>query len=466
MVKWVLIFCTFLLFFLSGCGEDNNENVDKDTTEAPALTSSIPSDQEKDVDYKLQFLKLYFDRDILLIKASRILLNEEGVSNASVDGNTLTIEVNSLTPETEYQLLIQPLAIKTVNGGVNSEEIVISFVTGEKQEVTITPTLSVTSPSPEAQNVYNFLKASYGISLISSTMANVNWNINEAEWVRLHTGKYPAMANFDYIHLPYSPANWIDYSNTTVVEEWWQNNGLVGACWHWLVPKTEGATEYTYRSAETSFRAANATVNGTWENDVVKADLNKIAGYLKLLRDKNIPIIWRPLHEASGNIYEYDGGTAWFWWGYDGAEAFKNLWIYMFEFFEEQGLNNLIWVWTTQTNDEAFYPGDDYVDIIGRDIYNESDASFITSQFESIQTAFPNKIITLSEMGGVPDISDQWAAMAKWSWFMPWYDYERTNDPNGAKFNETDHEFADIAWWQNAFNHDAVISRDEMPNLK
>ncbi|MFR5757995.1 MAG: glycosyl hydrolase [Bacteroides cellulosilyticus] len=59
-----------------------------------------------------------------------------------------------------------------------------------------------------------------------------------------------------------------------------------------------------------------------------------------------------------------------FWWGSDGADTYKKLWRYMFNFFKEKGINNLIWVWTTQTKDVDFYPGDEYVDIIGRDIYN------------------------------------------------------------------------------------------------
>lgn len=44
-----------------------------------------------------------------------------------------------------------------------------------------------------------------------------------------HTGKYPAIAFFDYISLEYSPCSWIDYSKTKIVEDWWNKNGLVGA---------------------------------------------------------------------------------------------------------------------------------------------------------------------------------------------------------------------------------------------
>jgi mannan endo-1,4-beta-mannosidase len=355
-------------------------------------------------------------------------------------------------------------AVVNTSGIPSEQDITFSFTT--QAPVEITSELVVSNPSPEAQNVYNFLKENYGSKIISGTIANVSWNINEAEWVYSHTGKYPAMNTFDYIHLNWAPDNWIDYSDTQVVEDWWANNGLVGACWHWNVPLSEGASEYTYRPEETTFHAANATIDGTWENDIVKADLEEIAGYLNLLKNKNIPVIWRPLHEAAGNIYEYDGGKAWFWWGADGAQAFKNLWVYMFEYFEQQGLNNLIWVWTTQAKDDEFYPGDEYVDIVGRDIYNNNDAADIASQFEAIQDAYPTKMVTLSEMGSVAKISDQWNNGALWSWFMPWYDYERTNNPGDTDFSETNHTHAAISWWEDAVSHEAVITRDEMPDLK
>ena len=61
----------------------------------------------------------------------------------------------------------------------------------------------------------------------------------------------------------------------------------------------------------------------------MKESLEKIAGYLKLLQEAGIPVIWRPLHEAAGNTYTYNTG-AWFWWGADGAQAYKDLWIYVF----------------------------------------------------------------------------------------------------------------------------------------
>ena len=132
---------------------------------------------------------------------------------------------------------------------------------------------------------------------------------------------------FDYIHLQSSAeGSWIDYGDITPVSQWWNNGGLVAAMWHWNVPTSNGSGNLTTYKDQTSFDIDNAFTEGTWEYQTVNADLEKIAGYLKLLKDANIPVIWRPLHEAAGG---------WFWWG-KNADSFKRLWIQMFDYFKAQ----------------------------------------------------------------------------------------------------------------------------------
>ncbi|GHT83422.1 hypothetical protein FACS189467_8890 [Bacteroidia bacterium] len=322
--------------------------------------------------------------------------------------------------------------------------------------------LVVANLSVEAVKVYNYLAEIAGNKIISGTMANVNWNINEAEWVHRHTGKYPALNSFDYIHIY---ANWAAsiYNNTGVIENWWNSKGLVTICWHWNVPLSQGNSNYAFytkkgnASEYTEFDISKAVQDGTYENGIVKADLNKVAENLLKLQQKNIPVLWRPLHEAAGG---------WFWWGAKGAEPLKTLWKMMFETFEAKGLNNLIWVWTAEPNDADWYPGDEYVDIVGRDIYNKSAAAAMLSEYNTLKTRFPNKLITLSECGNVAKIADEWNAGAKWLWFMPWYDYDRTKSTTGDDFAKTAHQHANIEFWNNAFALPNVVSRDEMPDLK
>lgn len=205
--------------------------------------------------------------------------------------------------------------------------------------------------------------------------------------------------------------------------------------------------DYAFYKADTEFDAANATVEGTWENKVFTEDLKNAAAYLKLLRDADIPVLWRPFHEAAGG---------WFWWGKDAA-SFKSLWIAMFNYFKTEGLDNLIWVWTTEGDDADWYPGDQYVDIVGRDIYNKETADCV-SEYTSIAGNYGNKIVSLSECGTVGLISEQWASGARWSWFMPWYD--GTNEDGSPVV------YADEAWWKDAMSQEFVVSREDLPSME
>lgn len=198
---------------------------------------------------------------------------------------------------------------------------------------------------------------------------------------------------------------------------------------------------YAFYKEETTFDAANATVEGTWENDFFMQDLANIAAYLKLLKEADIPVIWRPFHEAAGG---------WFWWGKDAA-SFKAVWIAMFNYFKAEGLDNLIWVYTAEPNDAEWYPGDAYVDIVGRDLYNKDSAGCAT-EFNTVAATYGNKLVALSECGTVGTISEQWASGAKWLWFMPWYD--------GQNEDGSPIVHADEAWWKDAMSQSFVLDRE------
>jgi mannan endo-1,4-beta-mannosidase len=446
-----LSFLLLLIPFFIACDENNSVVVEE---AVPALVSTVPANNAT-VSPQTDSLIFIFDREITVIDKTKIKLNGKAVGNVSASKNTLSIELNRLEEKTAYTLIIEKNAIKAIPGKTNPEPLTLAFTT-ETSPAGITD-LVTPNPSPETLKLYLFLKENYGQKIISGTVANVNWNTYEADWVYHHTGKYPALNAFDYIHLYASPANWINYENTQTVENWWNNNGIVSAMWHWNVPVAQGSDSYEFYTDKTSFDIAKAVQEGTYENNIIKADLEKIANLLLLLKQKNIPILWRPLHEAAGK---------WFWWGAKGAQPYKALWKLMFETFETKGLNNLIWVWTAELNDNAWYPGDEYVDIIGRDMYNKPDASGMAGEYKTLKNRFPNKIITLSECGNVAGITGQWNENANWSWFMPWYDYERTNNPAGNTFNSEQHQHADAAFWKNAFANPKVITRNEMPSLK
>ena len=465
MKKNILSILSLILCLVASCQKPDDSG--EEPVNGPELVSSTPADGQQDAEYLNVKAKLTFDVNVMCPtgKCGEITISPSGeITSIDAYGKEVTIALGELQPATEYTLRL-PEGTVTGYKDNPAKDISIRFRTKDKPQSSIAESLVTANPSANARKLYDYFRSIYGVKTISGAIAKVNWNTVEADWVNKWTGKYPAMATFDYIHLFASPANWIDYSDITPVKAWFGKGGIVSACWHWNVPYFEGSSDYTCTPGSgtdgTTFRPANIFKDGTWEKRTADADLEKIAGYLKLLQDEGIPVVWRPLHEAAGNTYTYKTG-AWFWWGADGAETYVKLWRYMFDYFKSAGLNNLIWVWTSQTSskddiDSPFYPGDEYVDIIGKDIYNVSTA-VTTDVFTLVQELYPNKMVTLSEHGGVPSMSEQWSAGAHWLYFMPWYDYD--NDLSEA-YN---HKFADIAWWKASWECKDVIGLDDLPD--
>lgn len=328
-------------------------------------------------------------------------------------------------------------------------------------------TLADAAALDATKKLYRYLKVNYGSKTVSSVMADVSWNHTVADAIHTKTGKYPAMNCYDFIHISVPDGNgWINYNDITPVTEWADAGGLVSLMWHFNVPKTEttvvgsNGSGVTTRPEETTFKAANALVDGTWEHTWFYSQMDRVANVLLKLQDAGVVALWRPFHEAAGNREMKNGtGTAWFWWGADGSATFKQLWQAMFTYFQGKGIHNLVWVWTAQNyngnatnynNDADWYPGAAYADIIGRDLYGTS-ASQQKQEFAELQARYPDKMIALSECGAVgttptADVADAWNAGAKWSWFMPWYGTTLPAD----------------SWWQAVMNEACVITRDEV----
>lgn len=440
-----------LVFTAFSCSDDDDE-VTYRYKEAPVLLSVSPEDGAA-IEYE-STVEFTFDRPVTIVDASLITLSGDGAIQATVDGvSKLIVKLTNLDYETTYTLNVAEGAIKGVPGIMNQEAYKLTLKTGNAPE--LNKTLATPNASAEAQKLFKYLLDNYGAKTISGTMAKVAWNTDEAERVYRWTGKYPAINTFDFVHLYASPASWIDYSDISVVENWSKANGIVSLMWHWNVPASEGSSDYAFYATgsgdgnvETTFDITKTLVDGSYENKIIKADIEKMATHLLALQAKKIPVIWRPLHEAAGG---------WFWWG-KNSDAYKALWKYMFDTFKAKGINNLIWVWTTEGNDAAWYPGDAYVDIVGRDIYNKTEGSDVASLFKASRREYPTKMVTLSECGNVADITKQWTAGAKWSWFMPWYDYDATDD--------SDNQHAGKDFWKDAFSSDLVITRDKLPSFK
>jgi mannan endo-1,4-beta-mannosidase len=242
---------------------------------------------------------------------------------------------------------------------------------------------------------------------------------NEVGYIQGKTGRKPAMVEGDLID--YSPSR-VQYGGMPVnYTEGYialQNAGhVLGLCWHWNAPTNlVNAGDWLwwrgFYTQGTTFDVAAALANtNSIEYALLLRDIDAIAAQLKKISSNNIPVLWRPLHEASGG---------WFWWGAKGSSPFKQLWRLLFNRLTTyHNLHNLIWVLTNE--DPDWYPGNDVVDIVGVDAYPSDPTDALSTNWENLKSQFDGvKLLTLSEFGGVPDMERMHVFGVWWSYFSPW----------------------------------------------
>lgn len=217
----------------------------------------------------------------------------------------------------------------------------------------------------------------------------------------------------------------------------------------------QGSPSGTYNSADqpwwsnfytkaTSFDVA-AAMNNQNSNDykLLIRDIDAIATQLKRLQAANIPVLWRPLHEAEGG---------WFWWGAKGSDPCKRLYRLMYDRLTNyHGLNNLLWVWNSA--DPSWYPGNDVVDIVSADIYSTAgDHSSQSSTYKKLQSlSGGGKLIALGEVGNIPDPVSTRSDGSNWAWWVVWNgDFIKGNSYNPLQYK------------YNIFSSAYILNRDEI----
>jgi mannan endo-1,4-beta-mannosidase len=343
----------------------------------------------------------------------------------------------------------------------------------------ISPAPVTPEPTESAQKLYNFLLTNFGKHVISGVMTNRAMENDgkytpqtyetqeELKYIHDASGKNVVLVGFDFLHASGKNSEEQWYTGYThaaleMAKYVWKKGGIPQINWHWKDPMHEVEAFYTQSSGNdpyTDFSIGKAydEATGKWKTDsdeykAIMRDMNMIADSLLTLQKEGVAVLWRPLHEASGK---------WFWWGTDGAKPCVALYKLMFDtFVNKKGLHNLIWVWTTDEATDAldWYPGDEYVDVVGRDYYyypRESNHSSLVGSFETVKEMFGGrKIVTLSENGSVPYPDEMKADGANWSWFMPWYgDYAMeswANDNNKES-------------WKTVMNNEYTLTLEDMP---
>ncbi|MBQ8202044.1 MAG: beta-mannosidase [Clostridia bacterium] len=315
----------------------------------------------------------------------------------------------------------------------------------------------------DAKQLFAYLCESYGKVTLSGQVCDYGTLGPECRAIHAVTGKYPAILGLDM--MDYTPSRTALGARGVAVDQaikYHKEGGLVAFCWHWNAPSeylktgtdSNGSPRWWggFYTDNTTFDIA-AVMNGvdTKGKELLDRDIAEIARQLLRLQEEGVPVLWRPLHEASGG---------WFWWGAKGAAPCKQLWIYLYnELTFTYGCNNLIWVWNGQN--PAWYPGDEYVDIIGEDIYaaQHSYGPQTAKFMEVLDYTDSNKIIALTENGVVPDIEQMVMTNARWAWFNTWCgDFVQKN----GKYNEA---YTEAELLRKVYDSEYVITRDELPDF-
>jgi hypothetical protein len=290
--------------------------------------------------------------------------------------------------------------------------------------------------SGAARRLYAYLWSIYGRHTLTGQQETPGPHRDEIAYIERTTGRRPALLGLDYI----LPQDWSGVAERAI--DWHRAGGIVSLCWHWGAPDIG----IGYENSKKPFDVPAALAPGTNENRLMLAQMAEVAAELARLRDKGVPVLWRPFHEFSGT---------WFWWGQHGPAAFRQLWMLMHDSFtRERRLDNLIWVlgWAGQNVDPAYYPGRRFVDVAGADIYAD-DHGNLAPMFAQVKAIVGDSVpICLHENGPIPDPATLGPG-ADWLWFLTWH-------TRWLKEQTKPEQLRDY------YGSERYLTRDELPRLR
>jgi mannan endo-1,4-beta-mannosidase len=198
--------------------------------------------------------------------------------------------------------------------------------------------------------------------IVSGQFANFGplANLRPITAVAEKTGHWPAIIGVDYADF-WKGSLETKHPNRTAIA-CWKQGGWVTVSAHLYNPASTNRDGLRAKDVDlASLLAPGSDSHRRWMHE-----LDQLAAGLKQLDDAGVVVLWRPFHEMNGG---------WFWWGAKDPGTFIQLWRQMFDYFTHtKGLNNLLWVYSPNQGAKTalYYPGDQYVDLVGLDAYTDS----------------------------------------------------------------------------------------------
>lgn len=239
--------------------------------------------------------------------------------------------------------------------------------------------------SPTTSAIFNYLT---GLSNKSShRLISGQWtgygavDTAEIQGIEKLTGQRVGLVGADYLDFngPRINSGGVNAS----MMRYWNQGSLVDIDVHFPNPWTGGGP-----MDMTVVNFADVITPGTPAYTTYMANLDRIAEGLQELQGAGVTVLFRPMMEMDGN---------WFWWGQQ--PDFPKLWAQTFNYLTgAKGLHNLLWVYSAGGDAPlAYYPGAQYVDIVGCDAYGYGATGGKAAGYDALLTT--GKPIALTEFG-------------------------------------------------------------------
>lgn len=322
---------------------------------------------------------------------------------------------------------------------------------------------SNTNASTKAIELMQYLTKTFGRQVLTAQNVTVGTNA-EIDAIYKAVERYPAIRVGELAAAVFESGDNVEETKKDIelARQWSKDGGIAAYTWHWYSPNALRGTAPRDFSADRALEPINlndyamldeSDLQTMLENEFITseltaliADIDSLAETLKPLADADIPVIFEPIPDPDSGLY---------WWGND-PESYKKLWQLVFtRMCSYHKLGNLLWVWNGSSTD--FYPGNDYVDVIGQSFYEQSDSSFAGRFTALSEMGAARRPQAVTECDVLPDIDCMYRDNALWLWAAPASGRFIVNA--AGMLDETYNKRADI---DRFYNHKLTIARDEL----
>lgn len=218
-------------------------------------------------------------------------------------------------------------------------------------------------------------KKGYAFGHQDATAYGIGWKNNGYMYrsdVQEVAGDFPAVYGFDIGHIELDKTHNLDTVDfelmRNLIKKAHKDRGIITISWH---PNNPLTGESSWDTTAT----VKQILKGGVLHQKYKGYLERVSSFLKGLDgflQRDIPIVFRPFHEMNGD---------WFWWGSASCtpDEYRQLWqetVTMLS--NEFKVHNVLYMYSPNLLKEEeeflrYYPGDQYVDALGIDIYQYVD---------------------------------------------------------------------------------------------